>query len=166
MRGQRLQSKTEISQKDPDLIVHDFPRPERSFVKVRMAPDFTYGAVSIALDISGSMIWKKGFGIETPKGRKTRFELALVALESTLRIIPEGTYVSLIAFVTKDGKDVPDIVDVQSRPLAAENLDGILERLRQLADQAYWEDSKKAQGSTPIAYTLVECYKKASLAPA
>lgn len=160
LRGQRKSSRIEISQKDPDLIVHDFPRPSRSFVKVRMDPKFTYGAVSIALDISGSMIWKNGFGIDTPEGRKTRLELALVSLKAALKMVPDNTYVSLFAFVTKDRETVPEIVEVMKpSPWNRDRLDVLVGDIERLANQA-WKEGPTAYGSTPIAYLLAECGKR------
>jgi hypothetical protein len=158
LRGQRKSAAIEISQKDPDLIVHDFPKPQKSFIKVRMDPKFNYGAISIALDISGSMIWTKDFGIGPTK--RARLEFAIEALEKTLRLIPDGTDLSLLAFITKDREKTPVIVDIQKPSRwSQDKLDGVIERIRTLAGQA-WPDVKGAHGSTPLAYTIVECAKR------
>lgn len=161
LRGQRKTTQIQISQKDPDLVVHDFPKPTKSFIKVRMDPKFTYGAVSIALDISGSMIWKNGFGIDTPEGRKTRLELALVSLKAALKLVPDNTYVSLFAFVTKDREKEPEIVEVlKPSPWSRDRLDVLIGDIERLAGQAWKEDPVRAYGSTPMAYLLAECGRR------
>ncbi len=161
LRGHLVPRKIEISQKNPDLIVHDFPKSTDAYMKVRMHPQFTYGAVSIAFDISGSMIWRNGYGIMVKGELKTRLELALVALRTTLDSIPDGTHVSLLAFVTYDGEKKATIVDVMkpeqwSRDKAA----GLIRDIEKLADRAWPENKEGAQGGTPMAYLLKQCYEK------
>jgi hypothetical protein len=158
LRGQQKTETLKVSQKDPDVIVHDFPRPNKSLIKVRMSPEFTYGAIAIALDISGSMIWRKDFGIDVKGERKTRLELAKDALRTTLKSIPKDTFVSLTAFVTKEGKFMPEIVPVRP-PLRWEGskLEGLLEDIDALAARAWKEDDKNRDGATPIAYLMDQC---------
>ncbi len=166
LRGQSVWDITDISQKKPDLIVHDFPRPNQSYIKVRMHPEFTYGAVSIALDISGSMIWKKAYGIGKEPSRKTRLEYAKEALRTALDFVPDGTHVSVLAFVTDNGEKKPRIAVVRESKQWNRNkqvLDGLIDQIENLAKGAWEENPKNGSlpyGSTPMAFLLRECHEK------
>jgi len=95
-RGQRLDYPDFVLEKlKPDVIVQHFQPPVgQAGLAVRMDKDFTYGAVSIVLDTSGSMVQNKVPG----QKNKTRFDLALDALERVLNALPDGTYVSILRF--------------------------------------------------------------------
>jgi hypothetical protein len=171
LRGKHEIAKLDISQKEPDVIVHSFPEPPQSFVKVRMHKDFTYGAISIAFDISGSMIWKS-YGIVGPDGvKRPRFDYAIEALEKTLKIIPDGTYVSVFAFATKDTKEnqaagfnaLPAVVEIQPATQWSQDKVGrAIDEINILAKQAWQEQGPGTpQGSTPLAYAIGEyCLQK------
>lgn len=161
LRGQRIASRSEIHQKEPDLIVHGFPLPPKAMLKVRMHPDFNYGAISIGLDISGSMIWRKDFGVDTPQGRKTRLELALRALRPTLERIPENTYVSVFAFATIKPKQDAEVHTILPPTLwKRARTDEVLQRIDLLEASAWAENEAGKQGGTIIADMLAECAER------
>jgi hypothetical protein len=155
-RGQRLSSLMDIAPQPPDVIVHRFPPADEGRMSVRMDKDFTYGAIAICLDISGSMVWKKGYAIEG----QPRIEHAIKALDQTLKQVPENTYVSLHAFITKRGKYKPETIRlVPSDNWRQENREALLRSIRELADMAWKEDDEGATGPSPIASTIVEAYR-------
>jgi hypothetical protein len=159
LRGQRMTSRTDITPQPPDIVVHRFPPPPVGAVSVRMDRRFTYGAITIVLDISGSMIWK-GYAIGEGEKKRLRIDCALEALETTLNQIPENTYVSLLAFVTKrKGKaedEYPEtkvIVPPDSWRRDPERTKRIIADTRELA-----YGGSDRTGPSPIAKTVVEAY--------
>jgi hypothetical protein len=99
-RGQRLDPETVLYlHQTPEIIAYKLPPPPVAGIAVRMDPRFTYGAISIVLDCSGSM----GKGYPNATSKKRRFDHAADALEEVLKKIPAGTYLSLYAFGYKTG---------------------------------------------------------------
>jgi hypothetical protein len=93
-RGQIIPAEVKVAFEPPDLIVNRFPPPKQAGVAVQLDKDFTYGAISIMLDCSGSMLEGAGADMD-------RFDHALLALEAVLTRIPKNTELSLIAFVDR-----------------------------------------------------------------
>jgi hypothetical protein len=104
-RGQPLGegSETAIDLYDTaDIIAYRHQPPPGARVAFRMGENFHYGAVSIVLDMSGSM------DRIVPGTKKKKIQLATDALGKVLETVPAGTYLSLVVFahsktpVTKD----------------------------------------------------------------
>jgi hypothetical protein len=98
-RGQLLEAKAEVLPKSPDRIDYVFPPGDKAGIAVRMDKDFTYGAIAIMLDCSGSMTEKYKGG--------TRFDQAASALGKLLAVIPKNTYVSLTVFIKTASDNAP-----------------------------------------------------------
>ena len=114
-RGQLLDSELPLTKLDPYLVVQRFEPPPPAFLAARMAEDFTYGAISIVMDTSGSMNWKfpavktknekgeddleVGNNGNVLKGKvgNTRYYYALKALKEVLEGLPDGMDISTLA---------------------------------------------------------------------
>src|SRR5262249_54103108 len=110
-RGQRIAHKILLKQPAPDTIVYRYPRPATAGVAVRLDEGFNYGAVSIVLDCSGSMATKDQPDPKKPGSLVSRFDYAIMALDSVLASIPDGTYVSLFVFGLRADKEEYTFID-------------------------------------------------------
>ena len=173
-RGQEISSEVEIYAQPADLIIHRFPTPKKAKVEVRMAKDFNYGAICIALDLSGSMIWAMPKYQTLEKGKPIldkndqvvpRLKFAIDALESTLKIVPDGTYVSLVAFITYRQKPAPETF-VLREPIKweARHLAPLLDDIRSTANRGWTtqdavNETPGINASSPIAGVLAKATK-------
>jgi hypothetical protein len=92
-RGQQIQDATTLNLLlEPEIHAFLPPTPRTGGISLRLSPDFTYGAVCLMLDCSGSMNEK------LPGQQQTKIEQARAALHEILGRIPRGTYLSIGAF--------------------------------------------------------------------
>jgi hypothetical protein len=90
-RGQRLDQTTVLNLLlEPEIHVIKVPPPNEAGVSLRLEPGFTYGAVCLVLDCTGSM-W------DLVNGQR-KFDLARTAMRKALESIPEGTYLSFAIY--------------------------------------------------------------------
>ncbi|HZZ77445.1 MAG TPA: caspase family protein [Gemmataceae bacterium] len=100
-RGQHKVEKLVLHSPPPDVIVRQFPAPDKVRFAVRMDKALDYGAISIVLDNSASM--KYVYPKQNPKeedrpakaGELSRFDFAYQALKQVLEKLPEGTQLSI-----------------------------------------------------------------------
>lgn len=112
-RGQHRTRDLQLLRGQPQIIIRNFPAPDKAGLAVRMDSAFDYGAVSIVLDNSGSMSWvypergakDKGRRADRKNGERRRFDYALDALAHVLKKVPDNTYLSLFTLGRKEGAD-------------------------------------------------------------
>ncbi len=92
-RGQKIEEAFTPKLWPPETIVNYVP-PEKAGAAFRLENGFHYGAISIVLDCSLSMLYKENYIKNKP-----RFYHATQALKRMLETIPENTWVSLVVFV-------------------------------------------------------------------
>ncbi len=145
-RGQRFDWQVDLERPDPDVIVTERPPLKSSALAVRMDPTFNYGAISIVLDNSGSMVWFPQNQEEAPKGQR-RWDYALDALEKVLQKIPDKTEVSLYTFGPKPGTTdkFGGKLMVEPKPWRHTDLDDLMPRLRSMVPDS----------SSPIAEAVI-----------
>ncbi|HEY2783832.1 MAG TPA: hypothetical protein VGJ05_02555 [Fimbriiglobus sp.] len=111
-RGQMLRTNTEISlQRRPEWVVSNVlpSHKEGAMIAIKSDDDVTPGAISIVLDLSGSM--------DTKAEGKTRHELAVNTLLDILNSFPEGKFpsVSLRVFGLHHDKSADQSVAAKTR---------------------------------------------------
>jgi hypothetical protein len=150
-RGQRLGEPNDVDlYKSPNVIVTDLQPPPGAAVAFRMDRDFNYGAISIILDLSGSMNWE----INDPNGDnptrpgEAKIDYAKKALKEVLRSLPKGTFLSFFVYGHKNKAKETRI----ERKRPPKRWTGTREERELLVDVI---DSLEAEGSTPLVESLV-----------
>jgi hypothetical protein len=97
-RGQRIDETTILNLlAEPEIHVFKMPPPSDAGVSLRLEPGFTYGAVCLVLDCTGSM-WDLVNG-------KRKFDLARASMRKVLESIPEGTYLSFAIYGHRNARN-------------------------------------------------------------
>jgi hypothetical protein len=150
-RGQHRTRDLQLLRGQPNIIIRNFPAPDKAGLAVRMDSAFDYGAVSIVIDNSGSMNYvyperdekDKGRRADRKKGERRRFDYALDALAHVLKKVPDNTYLSLFTLGRKEAGDYVTAA-TEYRPAA---------RWRQKETDSLLDDLSEIPGdiSSPIA---------------
>jgi hypothetical protein len=103
-RGQRIDHTTILKLlTTPEILVYKTPPPAAAGISLRLDPSFTYGAVSIVLDCSGSM--NANLNGEAALKPNRKIDMAREALGKVLQKIPRDTYLSVLVFGHENPKN-------------------------------------------------------------